>query len=150
MQVRDWMSEAVIAVKPTTRVGKLLLEILHHGVNGVPVVDDAGGLLGVVTLSDVRRRMLPSQGELAEHEDYLHQPHLMEERFGDLLEVPVEEVMSRTVVTVDPTENIVKAGALMNARRVKQLPVVENGRVVGVLRPRDIVWGLLARRWRLA
>jgi len=140
------MTTGITGVKPTTRAGEVMFTLLRFGLNGVAVVDIEDRLLGIVTLSDLRRRLMPSQAELAEHEDYLHRPELMEERFAEVALLPVSNLMVKKVLTVSPEENVLQAAALMNARHIKQMPVVEDGRVIGLISPRDIAWGLLALR----
>ncbi len=145
MKVGDWMTSGMVGIPPSTRIGDALATMLRLHVNGLAVVDEAQHLLGVVTLSDIRRRVLPTQQDLAEREDYLSNPQRMEDRFEEVALLPVEQVMTKSVATVSPGENVLKAGALMNARRVKQLPVVADGRVVGMLTPGDIAWGFLTK-----
>ena len=72
-------------------------------------------------------------------------PGLMEERVLDIGNVPVAEIMTKNVITVSPQSHAIKAGALMTARRVKQLPVMEAGKVVGIISYTDIGWGLMLR-----
>ena len=67
----------------------------------------------------------------------------MEDRFRDIIRVPVDEVMTRNVITVSPDEEALKAGATITAHRVKQLPVVRNHRLIGIISHTDIGWGLM-------
>ena len=69
----------------------------------------------------------------------------MEDRFRDIVSVPVDEIMTRSVITVSPDLEALKAGATMTARRVKQLPVVQNHKVMGMISHTDIGWGLMMR-----
>jgi acetoin utilization protein AcuB len=67
----------------------------------------------------------------------------MEDRFTDIARVPVDEIMTRKVITVSPDLEVLKAGATMTTNRVKQLPVVRNDKVVGIISHTDIGWGLV-------
>lgn len=67
----------------------------------------------------------------------------MEERFRDIVRTPIDEIMTRNVITVSPDLEALKAGAIMNANRIKQLPVVRNHRVIGIISYTDIGWGLM-------
>ena len=78
-----------------------------------------------------------------EHEEYLTNPRTMEDRFGDFVSVPVEEIMTRKVITVSPDVEGFHAGAAMTARRIKQLPVVLDQKIVGIISHQDIGWGLM-------
>ena len=137
------MNPKVITAGPKTPLREILQLILRYHLNGIPVVDSEQRLAGVVTYSDLSRRLLPTVKQLMEHEEYLTTPQLMEDRFRDIANVPVDEIMTRNVITVSPELEALKAGATMIARRVKALPVVQNHKVVGVISHTDIGWGLM-------
>jgi CBS domain-containing protein len=119
--------------------------MLRTHLNDIVVVNDKDELLGIVTYGDLSRRLLPTQQELAEYAEYLTDPGLMEDRVVDIMNVPVEEVMTRKVITVSPDSNAIQAGAIMTAIHVKQLPVVEKAKVVGIISYTDIGWGLMMK-----
>jgi CBS domain-containing protein len=78
-----------------------------------------------------------------EHEEYLTSPLAMEDRFRDIIDLPVDEVMTKNVITVSPDDEALHAGATMAARHVKQLPVLRNHKIIGVISYTDIGWGLM-------
>ena len=78
-----------------------------------------------------------------EHEEYMTDPQLMEDRFRDITSVPVDEIMTKKVITVSPDFEALEAGGVMTAHRVNQLPVVRNNKVVGIISHTDIGWGLM-------
>ena len=143
MKVLDLMNPKVITVGPKTPLREILQLMLRYHLNGILVVDSEQRLEGIVTYSDLSRKLLPTQKELMEHEEYLTTPQLMEDRFRDIASVPVGEIMTRNVITVSPDLEALKAGATMTARRVKQLPVVQNHKVMGIISHTDIGWGLM-------
>ena len=143
MKVQELMNPKVITVGPKTPLREILQLMLRYHLNGVLVVDSEQKLEGVVTYTDLSRKLLPTQEELLEHEEYLTTPRLMEDRFRDIVNVPVEEIMTKNVISVSPDLEGLKAGATMIARHVKQLPVVRNHKVVGVITHTDIGWGLM-------
>ena len=137
------MNPKVISVGPKTPLREILQLMLRYHLNNILVVDSEQRLAGIVTYSDISRKLLPTQKELMEHEEYLTTPQLMEDRFRDIASVPVGEIMTRNVITVSPDLEALKAGATMTARRVKQLPVVQNHKVMGIISHTDIGWGLM-------
>jgi CBS domain-containing protein len=145
MRVSEVMNPRVAKVGPKTPLAEILQLMLRSHLNDLVVVDRKDKLLGIVTYGDLSRRLLPTQQELIDHEEYLIDPGLMEERVVDIVNVPVEEIMTRKVVTVSPQSQAIKAGATMTAHHVKQLPVVEGDKVVGIISHTDIGWGLLMR-----
>jgi len=148
MTVCELMSPAVVAVDPKAPLRYVLQLMLRRHLNDVVVVDAEQRLAGIVTYADLSRRLLPTERELMEHEEYMFRPESMEDRVAGITGVPVGEVMTREVITVSPDDEVLKAGAIMTAHRVKQLPVVRGERVVGIISHTDIGWGLLMRYGR--
>ena len=143
MKVLELMDPKVITVGPKTPLREVLRLMLRYRLNDVLVVDDGGRLTGIVTYSDLSRKLLPTQKELVEHEEYLTSPESMEDRFSNIVSVPVDEIMTANVIFVPPDLEALEAGAIMTARRVKQLPVVQNHKVMGIISHADIGWGLM-------
>ena len=145
MKVLELMNPKVITVGPKTPLREILQLMLRYHLNGIVVVDSEQKLAGIVTYSDLSRKLLPTQKELMEHEEYLTTPELMEDRFRDIAGVPVDEVMTKNPITVSPDLEALKAGATMIAHRVKQLPVNRNHKVLGIISHTDIGWGLMVQ-----
>ncbi len=143
MNVLELMDPRVITVGLKTPLREVLQLMLRYRLNYVLVVDSEQRLAGIATYSDLSRKLLPTQKELMEHEEYLTTPESMEDRFRDIVGVPVDEIMTRNVTTVSPDLEALEAGATMTACRVKQLPVVRNHKVVGIISYADIGWGLM-------
>ena len=143
MRVLELMSPRVVSVGPKTPLYEVLQLMLRYHLNDILIVDSEQKLVGIVTYPDLSRKLLPTEQELMEHEEYMTTPQSMEDRFTDIARVPVDEIMTRKVITVSPDLEVLKAGATMTANRVKQLPVVRNDKVVGIISHTDIGWGLV-------
>jgi acetoin utilization protein AcuB len=128
MKVREIMREALVTVRPDAPA-RLAADLMRsHGVRHLLVTDEGERLIGILTDRDLRHAaLLPMLAR-----------HLMwEERW---LKAPrVRDVMTWTVVTIDPDADLVRAGLLMFRRRVGSLPVVDHGRLVGILTERDLL-----------
>lgn len=145
MKVSDLMSRHVLSVSPDTRLRTVQLLMLRYHLNDLLVTEDKKTLVGIVTYKDLFRKFLPSYEEVMEDSTYWTNPDALEERMIGFLNRPVSEVMTTKVYTVSPDLQPVKAAALMNAHRVKQLPVVENDRLLGIISYSDISWGVMLR-----
>jgi len=143
MKVVELMNPKVITVGLKTPLREVLQLILRYHLNNIVVVDGEARLAGIVTHADLSRKLLPTQKELMEHEEYVTDPQSMEDRFQDFTNVPVQEIMTRRVIGVSPDVEALQAGATMTARRIKQLPVVLDHRIVGIISHQDIGWGLM-------
>jgi len=109
----------VASVAPDRSVAGLLEDLARHNIGAVVVLDDAGALVGIVSERDVVRR--------------LH------ERGTDLLTAPVSDIMTTQVVTCGPDENLDSLAAIMTERRIRHMPVVEDGTLVGIVSIGDVV-----------
>lgn len=143
MKVLELMNPKVITVGLKTPLREVLQLMLRYHLNNTVVVDSADRLAGIITYSDLNRKLLPTQKELMEHEEYLTNPQSMEDRFRDIVSVPVGEIMTRKLITVSPDVEALQAGAIMTARRIKQLPVVQDQKIMGIISHQDIGWGLM-------
>jgi CBS domain-containing protein len=145
MKVLELMNPQVVTVGLKTPLREVLQLMLRYHLDYIVVVDGGATLAGIVTYSDLSRQLLPTQKELMEHEEYLTAPQSMEDRFRDFINVPVDEIMTKKVITASPDLEALVAGATMTARRIKQLPVVQNHKVMGIISHQDIGWGLMMR-----
>ena len=143
MKVLELMSPRVVSVGPKTPLREVLQLMLRYHLNDILIVDSEQKLAGIVTFPDLSRKLLPTEQELMEHEEYMLDPQSMEDRFTDIASVPVDQIMTKNVIIVSPDLEALKAGATMTAHRVKQLPVVQNHKVVGIISHTDIGWGLM-------
>jgi len=134
MLVREVMSSPAVTVAPRTSVKEGLRILDRHRVTALPVVAPDGHLLGIVSEADLLNDVVrhDDRTQLIPHE-HTHEPARM-----------VEDVMSTLSMTVSPEDDLSDAVELMTGTAVKSLPVVERGRVVGVVSRSDIVH-LLAR-----
>lgn len=137
MLVREVMTSPAITVAARTSVKDGLKLLDRHQVTALPVVSSEGRLVGIVSEADLLK-------DAVRHDDRTHlMPH--EHDAPDRGEARrVEDVMSTLSMTVTPDSDLCDAVDLMTGTAVKSLPVVEDGRVVGVVSRSDIVH-LLAR-----
>jgi len=130
MRVSDLMSRSVVTIGPGQSCHEAAARMHGARLRHLPVVDEAGGVVGVVTDRDLRHALFA--------------PVVLREvgtvPVGTLLgRVPVKEVMSAPAVTVAPGEHLEVALARMMRERVGSLPVTEGDRVVGILTETDVL-----------
>jgi acetoin utilization protein AcuB len=130
MKIAAWMKRAVISVKPEDSVLRARELLERHRINQLPVLLD-GTLVGIVTDRDLRDAS-PSVFEA---------PHRRPARArgADPAAIPVEDVMTRTLVTLAPEAFVIDAARLMRRHRIGAIPIVDDGRVAGILTRSDIL-----------
>lgn len=146
MLIREMMTKPPITVGPQTSVQEVARLMSTRLISGVPVVDEAGALLGVITELHLIQRNAPLKEpqyisvlsglipiHLAEHREY-------KERLREALATTAAELMDDTdVATVAPDDPVEEAMEAMTNPENTLLPVVEKGRVIGVVTRTDLV-----------
>ncbi len=135
MKVKDLMTKNPATVGPDAPVRVASERMREWGIRHLPVVDATGQLLGMLTDRDLAHAsFMPLLAE------YLGGP-------AARLAVPrVRDVMTWSVVTTHPEATLIQAALTMFQRRIGSLPVVEEGRLVGIVTERDIVATLTQAR----
>lgn len=128
MTARDCMTRNVQSVRPDDDVLTAVRVLVEHKISGAPVIDNIGNLLGVITEKDCMAIAL-NAGYHSE--------------FGG----KVSDFMSTNVVTVDADTPVIEIAEHFATKNFRRLPVLESGRVVGVVSRRDVLW-LLEQRWQ--
>lgn len=144
LKVRDIMRPDVITVGPRATVRDLAALLAEHKVSGVPVVDEDGRLLGIVTEGDVIIQdadlHFPHYVQFLESVIYLESMRKFEERFKKAFGARVADVMSDEVYTVSPDASVREAATLMADHGVNRVPVIDEDRVVvGIVTRGDVV-----------
>ncbi|HKA59798.1 MAG TPA: CBS domain-containing protein [Gemmatimonadales bacterium] len=147
LAVRDLMTPHVVAVRPDQRLGEVARLMMDRDVRALPVVDDNGSLVGMVTHRELLKYLIP---------DYL-----LKTKSGKFRAVPaslaagghssadpralaVKDVMSRAVLCVSEDQTLSDVANLMNNKDVDRFPVVREGVVVGFLTRADLIRRLVA------
>jgi acetoin utilization protein AcuB len=132
MLVREYMIDKVVSVHPETGLHEARRLMRKYNVRRLPVVVD-GRLVGIVTDRDLRQASPSPATTLSVHElNYL------------LDKLEVREIMSKPVITVIPSAPLEEAARLMREHKIGGLPVVEEGKVVGMITEVDVL-GVLIR-----
>lgn len=151
MRASDVMTTNVITVSPETSVQSLAGLLGSHGISGVPVVDAANNLVGIVSEGDLlfraethtERRTEPRRARWFDAfargrdaaQDYI-KAHGRE----------VRDVMTRDVTTISETTELGEIASLLEAKRIKRVPVVRDGKVIGIISRANLVRVLAATK----
>ncbi len=140
---RDIMTREVITVAPEASVEELARLFAKRRISGVPVVDDQGRVLGVVTQSDLLKRTrepeLPVALNILDLHLFLETPGRFRQRLEKLLGDTVRQVMSSPAITITPDTPVAEAARVMEARKIHTLPVVEGNKLVGIVGKLDLI-----------
>lgn len=127
MAVSDAMTARIVSVRPEETVQVAIGKMLQSEVASVAVCEQ-DRLVGIFTERDVLR--LAGEGT-------------------DFRTLPVGDVMTKQLYTVAPDDDLLDAAALMQEKRIRHLPVLQDGNILGILGIREVLRALVERLWRL-
>lgn len=146
MNARDLMNGDVVTVTPDTPLRDVARTLLVHRMSAVPVVDDSGTLVGMVSEGDLVGRKRTERETKSEWWLLrLAEGETLNTDFLQHLQSPLavaREVMSSPVLTVSEETKADEIASLMAEHRIKRLPVVRDGRIVGIVRRADLLRSL--------
>ena len=138
--VRDVMTTSVLAVQPDTPLKEVARLLVEQRISGLPVVDEEGRVVGVVSEADLL---------VKEQDPGALEPGPLDRIFGESeehrqLRAKVEartagDAMTAPAITIDPSRSLHQAAGVMIERRVNRLPVIEGGRLIGIVTRADII-----------
>lgn len=141
--VGEYMKTEVVSVKPEATVRELVELFKETGVAGCPVVDETGGVVGMVTEGDVVAQdadlHFPRYFEFLDSLIYLESPKKFEERLRKITGATVGDIMTRDVITVSPQSSVHAAATIMADNRINRIPVVEKGKLVGIIGRHEVL-----------
>ena len=140
MQVKDVMTPRVVSVEPTATIETAARLMLARHISGLPVVRADGTLVGMVTEGDfLRRAEIGTESRRPGWLAFLAGSGRMAAEYVSPHSRRVEEVMTKGAVTARPEDSLEAAVDVMVRRRIKRLPVLEGGRLVGIVARSDIL-----------
>ncbi len=145
MNASDVMAINVITVAPTASVREVATLLLNHHISALPVVDGEGLLVGIISEGDLVRR-----AELDTDHRRSWWLDLLAGRTNEKLALEyvksharrVEDVMTRDVVTAEPGTSLRDIAALLEKKSIKRVPIVENGKLVGIVSCANLIQAL--------
>lgn len=145
MNARDIMTMPVVSVKPDTAVEEAARLMVEHRISGLPVVDEGGAIVGIITEGDLLRRTeLGTEKRHPGWYDLLFGPGRSAENYVRSRARQVGEIMTPEVFSVTPETSLAEVTALMERRRIKRVPVIDGDRLAGIVSRANLV-GALAK-----
>jgi len=147
---KDIMTREPITVNPDTEVVQAARILLEKRINGLPVVNAAGKLMGILCQSDLivqqKKFPVPTLFTLLEAYIPLISPKQLEREVQKIAAITVDQAMTPNPVTIHPDTDIQTIAALMADKKLHTLPVVDaEGNLVGVVGKEDVLKTLLPK-----
>jgi CBS-domain-containing membrane protein len=148
IKAKDIMTKEIITVAPETEIAQAAKLLLDKRINGVPVVNQAGKLVGILCQSDLISQQknipIPSLFTLLDGYIPLTTSKRMDKEVEKIAATKVAEAMTVKPVTVDPETEIATIASLMVEKNYHTLPVVDAGKLVGIVGKEDVLKTLIS------
>jgi CBS domain-containing protein len=143
LTAKDIMTRDVVTVKPETSIEELASLLVKNQISGVPVVDEKGELYGIVTENDLisqnKRLHIPTVVSFLDAAIYLESSKKFEQEVKRITATKAGDICARKVLTVTEETTLVDIATIMDEKKTHLLPVVKNGKMVGIVGKRDVV-----------
>ncbi len=127
MFVKSWMQENIFSIRPDSTIAEAENLMSLHKVRRLPVIDETGHLLGILSKEDIKNAL----------------PSIIDANFNETSralahQAKIESFMTKNPITADPMEPLEKVAATMRKNKIGGIPVVSQGKLVGIITESDI------------
>jgi CBS domain-containing protein len=146
MKARDVMASHVITVGPELDLKAVANTLVANGISAVPIVTIDGSIVGIVSEGDLMRRAVP--GAERKRSRWLETFSSAEQLMVEFVKAhgrKAKDVMTRQVISVSPDTSLQEIADLFEKHGIKRVPVIENGRLVGIVSRANLVQALATR-----
>lgn len=146
MRARDIMTTNVVTVSPETDIAEAVRLMLERQISGVPVIDDSGRLVGILTEGDLMRRAELVTGRQSWWINPISSPEQEAKAYVKAHGLKVKDVMTKEVVTINEQEPLDRIAMVFEDRRIKRTPVMRSGKIVGIVSRANLLRSLATKR----
>lgn len=143
LKVKDIMTKDVVTVTKETTVMELAGIFSQRHLSSLPVLDQSGALIGIVTETDLveqdKNLHIPTVISIFDWVIYLESDKKFEKELKKMTGRTVGDIYSSDIVTVSPDSSISDVADLLSSRKITALPVVEGGKLVGIISRIDLI-----------
>ena len=142
IKAKDIMTKDIVILHPNEDILQAARLLLEKGINGIPVMEE-GKLVGIICQSDLivlqKQFPLPSLFTLLDGFIPLKSTKHIEKTIQKMAAISVAEAMTANPVTVHPDTDIEKIASIMVDRNIHTIPVVDRGRLIGIIGKKDVL-----------
>ncbi|HUU81302.1 MAG TPA: CBS domain-containing protein [Acidobacteriota bacterium] len=143
LNASDIMTTEVVTVRKETGLKELAKILYENHINGVPVVDEDGLLIGIICESDLIRKdkklHIPTVIAVFDAVFYLESPKIIEKEIQRLNATTVKDLYTKEVITVDEKTPIDEIATIMSQQKCYTIPVMDGERLIGIIGKADLI-----------
>ncbi|MFH0948335.1 MAG: CBS domain-containing protein [Elusimicrobiota bacterium] len=121
LKARDVMTDNVITIKPDIHLKDAIRILIGKEISGVPVVDDSNNVVGILSEKDIINYMFS----------------------GNLSASVVSEAMTKNIISMTSDTDLDNVALLISEKKIRRIPIIDNGKLVGIISRRDIIRSML-------
>lgn len=139
MLVRNAMTgKNIKTLSPQDDFHTIVKFLVKYKISGAPVVNKKGKLVGIVSEKDLFYKLFPSQKAFYKDPEYYMDFNRLESDAAAVKKLKAKDFMTKHIITVGPDEHILKACSIFIKNEIRRLPVVEKGKLIGVVTTNDV------------
>ena len=144
MKVKEIMTKKVIKIKKDATLEEAAEILAKNEISGAPVVGKKNKLVGIISEKDLFRAFYPDFRDIiTDLRLWLSREKRRKRKKEKKKKISISKIMTRNLITVDIDASLIKVGSIMLVNKVSRLPVIRNGKMVGIITRRDIFRRLL-------
>ena len=146
MRAKDIMTTGVVTVSPETDIAEAVKLMLAWRISGVPVIDDSGRLIGILTEGDLMRRAELVTGRQSWWTNPISSPEQEAKAYVKAHGLRVKDVMTKEVVTITEQEPLDRIAMLFEERGIKRTPVIRGAKIIGIVSRANLLRSLAVKK----
>jgi len=143
LKAKDIMTRDILSVTPDTEIAKATKILLKNRINGLPVIDDSGKLVGILCQSDLvaQQKSIPIPSVFTLLESYIPLTSIkrIDKEVEKIAALTVKQAMTPNPISVVPETDIEEVAKLMVDKKYHTLPVMEGEKIVGIVGKEDVL-----------
>ncbi len=143
LTAKDIMSTEIMVINESDSIRELATILLTNKINGLPVVDEADNVVGIVTESDLifqnKKVHIPTTVAILDAFLFLESPDKMEQELKKITGSKVSDICSYDLVSVTPDTSLEDIATLMTEKKIHTIPVIQDGILQGIIGNTDII-----------
>ena len=138
MLVKDVMTKRVVTVLPEDSFARIVKLLIKKKISGVVVVNKKGKVVGVISEKDLLYKLFPSQKAFYKNLKYYMNYDNVFRDAAKITKLKAKNLMTKKIISINSSDDILKACSLFLIHNIRRLPVIDNGRLVGIVSTNNI------------